>query len=176
VVTVDPTASLGIRSVYVTLGGVEYEMRGRSAADWIELLTTTDISAVIPGWLDEDDEDRILDLLGQGKIAFTELEEAGHDVLSNAAGRPWWWALKLMAYAASDIHRWSRVNGRLVMAGVDGQTIPLAAWVDAVYFQHIEHIDDPDERLKFQADMDMPPSIEHLDEEEESEAFLSMLG
>lgn len=175
-VSVDPSASLGIRDVYVEIGGVEYHMDGRSAADWIEQLISSDLSAVVPGWLDDRDEDRILDLMGQGKISFKEIEEAGRDVISNAAGRPWWWALKLMAFAVSDVHHWSRINGRLILAGVDSTAISLSAWVDAVYFQHIEKFEDPDERLKFQAEMDMPPSVEYLNEEEEAEAFLSMLG
>lgn len=175
-VAVDPLASLEIQDIFVTIGGVEYLMEGRPAADWLTQIVTGDLISILPGWLDEKAEYAILDKLADGSVTPTELDDATLEALSVAAGRPWWWAVTLIGHATGDIHHWSRINGHLMLAGVDARDIPLAAWVDAVYAAYTERIQDNDEYVKFKGQIDTPPTADLLDEEEEAEAFLSMLG
>jgi hypothetical protein len=176
VVAVDPLASLGFGEIWITLAGEEYLLPDRPAADWLSCLIGNGFREIIPGWMSPEDESRILNLLFDDKISPKEIDDATYDAMSVAAGRDWWWAMKLITYASMDVHHWSRVNGRLILAGLDPRQISLAAWVDAVYAVHIEHMTDQDEYTKFKADIDMPPSPEYLNEEEEAEAFMSMLG
>lgn len=175
-VAVDPLASIRIQDIYVTVGGVEYEMVGRCAADWLTVLAADDLVSVLPGWLDQRSESLILDQLALGTITPQELDDATKDVLTAAAGRDWWWAMSLYAYAVGDVHHWSRVNGRLVLAGIDVEKISLSAWVDAVYAVHTEGISDNDEYTKFKIQIDTPPDPSLINEEEEAAAFMSMLG
>jgi hypothetical protein len=176
VVAVDPLASLGCGEIWITLAGRDYLLPDRPAADWLSCLIGTGFREIIPGWMSHDDELTILDLLAEDKITSQELDDATYAAMTVAAGREWWWAIKLISYASMDVHHWSRINGRLMLAGLDAREISLAAWVDAVYFVHVEHMTDQDEYTKFKADMDMPPSAEYLNEEEEAAAFMSMLG
>jgi hypothetical protein len=178
-VAVDPTASLGTRDIDVTIGGTDYTITGRPAADWLELIMSGDLMGIVPGWLDEAAENVLLDQVADGDLRVAELITAANDVISVAAGRPWWWAMQLIMYASSDIHHWSRINGRLVLAGVRAEEISLSAWIDAVYAIYIEGMktgDDEDGYEKFKMQIDTPPTPELLDEAEEAEAFLSMLG
>jgi len=176
VVAVDPLASLSVREIWVTVAGKEYRMEGRPAIDWLDTLISGDWVTIIPGWFAADDEDEVLALLADDLIDVKDLDETTKDALTVAAGRPWWWALSLIGYASSDIHHWSRVNGRLMLAGVDASKISLSAWVDAVYAVHIEHMDDNDEYTKFKMEIDTPPTPDLLDEEAEAAALLSMMG
>jgi hypothetical protein len=173
-VAVDPIASLGIRDVEVTIGGFDYFLKGKSAADWLERMTSGDMS--ILGWLDEKVEDEVLDRLSDDDITVKQLNDATLDVVSVAAGRPWWWAMQLVMYATSDIHHWSRINGRLILAGIDSNCISFSAWVDAVYVIYTENMKAGEEYDTFKMQIDTPPTIDLIDEEAEAEAFLSMLG
>jgi len=175
VVAVDPLASLAPRSVLITLAGRDYVIAARPAIDWLEVLISSDFNQIVPGWLDEDSEDTILDQLMTGDLSPDELKEVILDTISVAAGRPWWWALRLIRYASDDVHHWSRINGRLILAGVRVKKVSLSAWVDAVYAVHCEGMDE-EQYTKLKADMDMPPSLEYFDEEAEAQNFLSMMG
>jgi hypothetical protein len=174
-VAVDPLASLEIEDIYVTIGGREYRMSGRSAAVWLRTILGDDYTLILPAWLDEDQEVLLMDRLMDDEFTVQEMDEAVLDVISIAAGRPWWWAMQLIMYAASDVHHWARVNGKLVLAGVDNSRITLAAWIDAVYALFIDGMDREDYD-KFKAQIDTPPTADLLNEEEEAEAFLSMMG
>lgn len=175
-VAVDPLASLEVRDIFVTIGGKEYLLEGRPAIDWLIEIISGDLVSILPGWLDEEAEYFILDCLADGSIHPKELDDATHEVISVASGRPWWWAATVIAYVANDIHHWSRVNGRLVLAGVDPKVVSLSAWVDAAYAALIENMTDRDEYTKFKGQIDTPPTPDLLDEEAESDAFMSMLG
>lgn len=175
-VAADPLASLGIEDIYVTIGGEEYRMPGRPAADWLRMMLSGEYGLIMPAWLAEDDFSAVLSRLMNDEFPVKELDDSVLDVISVAAGRPWWWAMQLIMYVSSDLHHWSRINGRLVLAGVKVDKISLAAWVDAVYALHIENMDTNEAYDKFRTDIDTPPTPDLLDEEAEAEAFLSMLS
>lgn len=175
-VAADPLASLGIEDIYVTIGGEEYRMPGRPAADWLRMMLSGEYSLIMPAWLDEQDASDVLARLMNDEFPIAEMDQVVYDVISVAAGRPWWWAMQLIMYASSDIHHWSRINGRLVLAGIKVGKISLAAWVDAVYALHVENMEPGEEYDKFKAAIDTPPTADLLDEEEEAEAFLSMMS
>jgi hypothetical protein len=175
-VAADPTASLAIKDIYVTIGGEEYRMPGRPAADWLKMMLSGDYGLVMPAWLVEEDAVKVLARLADDEFPIKEVDDAVYDVISVAAGRPWWWAMQLVMYASSDVHHWSRINGRLVLAGVRADRISLAAWVDAVYAIHIERMEAGEEYDKFRAAIDTPPTADLLDEDEEAAAFLSMMS
>ncbi len=175
-VTVDPLASLSIQDLDVTIGGRTYLMPGRSAADWLECLISGETSVVVPGWLDPAAENHVLDQMSDGLISVTEILDVTKGVISAAAGRPWWWALHLIGLATHDAHYWSRTNGVLVAAGVDPAKISLSAWLDAAYAAIVNRFTDNEQYDTFKLHIDTPPTVDLLDEEAESEAFMSMMG
>jgi hypothetical protein len=175
-VALDPLASLRAEDIDVTIGGQVYTLEGRPAAVWLECLMTGDVTPIIPGWLGSEAEDLILERLADDEITADELNEVTKDVISVAAGRPWWWAMYLISYACLDVHHWSRVNGALVLAGVKVDEISLSAWVDAAYVILTDKMAAGEEYNNFKMQIDTPPTPDLLDEEEEAAAFMSMLG
>jgi hypothetical protein len=175
-VAVDPLASLDFDDVYVTIGGQEYRVPGRPAADWLRTILADEYNLILPAWLEKEESALLMSRLMDDEFTVKELDDAVFDVITVAAGRPWWWALQLIMYASSDVHHWSRINGRLVLAGLRLDRISFAAWVDAVYVVFTERIEPGEEYDKFKAQIDTPPTPDLLDEEEEAEAFLSMLS
>lgn len=175
-VAVDPLASLDFDAIYVTIGGMEYRMPGRPAAVWLRTILADEYNLILPAWLEPTDSALLMSRLMDDEFTTRELDDAVMDVITIAAGRPWWWALQLIMYASSDVHHWSRINGRLVLAGLNLNKISLSAWVDAVYAIFVERIEPGEEYDKFKTQIDTPPTADLLDEDEEAEAFLSMLG
>jgi hypothetical protein len=176
VVAVDPLASLEITSTYVTLAGRTYEVEGHPASDWVALILTGRTYEILPGWIMDDDVDDLIDQLLDGTVSDEELTEATHDVMTIAAGRPYWYATQLIASVASTHVSWATLHGRMVMRGVRANELSLSAWVDALYASCVEGIHEESDRQKFDQQMDTPPASVPIDEEEEGQAFLALMN
>lgn len=170
----DPLASLRIDPITVTVGEYDYTCEGRPASDWVELILADRLHMIIPGWLDDDDGVISRGLL-DGDVTFDELNELTFEVLTIAAGRPWWWAAQLTLTAASSASVWATLHGRMIMHGVLADDISFAAWIDALYACMTENMDS-EALSKFNTEMDTPPASVGLDEEAESDAFLALMG
>lgn len=174
-VAVDPAASFGIPSVFVEIGGYEYEVEGHSAADWVPLILSGRTFKVLPGWIDGDCT-RLEDGLLSGDITDEELDEATHDVMTVAGGRVWWWCSQLITMVGGDNSVWAQLHGQMVLNGIKADQISLAAWVDALYSVAVSRYQSDEGRQKFDQAIDTPPSWIPLDPEEEGAAFMALMS
>lgn len=116
------------RAVRVILGGEQYRIPARPAADWMTVLLDKDLADIVPGML-EGDLDALWDRVFDGDVTTEECEQAAKEALSAVAGTPWWVAVKLVHSAAAD----PGVIGELRSSGADITTLPLGAVLAALY-------------------------------------------
>lgn len=109
-----------------------------------------------PGWIaatlaDDEDRERIADLLLAGDLARGDVRAESLRILSEVSGRKWWEAGRLIATSATP-----EVLGRLVLAGADPWTRSLGEWCAAVYALCVKGQDEKG-RVKFDFQLTMPP-------------------
>lgn len=108
---------------------------------------------IIPG-LCPDQEDEIVEELMDSSMSSAEFRDACLDVISEATGRPWWIALRLIAVASES---WETVGGRLSYSSIHASQISLGAWLDAVFLICLESM--PEDRITmFVSQLEAPPA------------------
>lgn len=169
----DPIASLHSWPMSVRLGPHICHIPAMNAAEWLTVLMGEfDAWDILPGLCPED-ESAIYDLLLSEQIPFIKFRNACLDVIGMAAGRPWWYALKLIAVASAS---WETVGGRLAYRNIKASEIPLGAWLDAVLLICLESI-KPEQATMFLSQLEVAPKdmgIEVAEPEMSRSAFLAM--
>ena len=150
-------------------------MEGRSAAEWIIAILGGTMYRILPGWLNAEDALVLSEMLLDGDVSDEELDQLIRDVMTVAAGRTYWWAMNIIGVAAANNESWAKLNGQLILGGVQADRISLAAWVDAMYAVMVRKMDQ-EAYNQFSAHIEAPPKGAVLDEAEESDAFMSLLG
>jgi hypothetical protein len=143
------------QSVNVTCHGRQYGIPFLAASAWINALTSQQSAlAVFPGMLPQAEYTRVLDGLMDGSINEAEVRNAALHAIRQAAGRPWWEAVRLvgMADAAG-----ATLVGMLTLAGVDSDVMPFGRWLAAVYALGVKGKDEK-ERMIFEAKLSVPPA------------------
>jgi hypothetical protein len=179
-VPADALAALRIWALDVELGGEVFTVPARPAADWFVAILDDDVPLpLIPGLMDSDAEDRISDMLLDGEIAAEDIAVRSRELLTAAAGRPWWEADRLIRSSGES---WHIIGGELTRLGVDLGTVPLAAALNAIYVVCVRTMDEK-ERNKFDIDLRMPPiGVEGVTTEEmydvkaAESAFMALMG
>lgn len=123
---VDGRAALRCWPVEIRLPGSRFRIGGRPAVDWLLKVADEDWLAIVPGMVDGDEIDSLID---EGKIDGRSLVSAGRNAAGVAAGMPWWSACRLVKAALGDVE----LAGALVIARVDPQLVSFGAYVAAVY-------------------------------------------
>lgn len=176
----DALAALKIWAIDVDLGGVTFEVPPRPAVDWFVAILDVDTPLpLIPGLMVGDAEERITDMLLDGSIDAQEITTRSRELLTAAAGRPWWEADRLIRSAGES---WQIIGGELTRLGVDLATVSLAAALNAIYVVCVRTMDEK-ERNKFDIDLRLPPigvegvtTEEMYDEKAASAAFAALMG
>lgn len=135
--------------VTVTISGTEVVLPYQPAGAWIKALEH-------PGWMaallaDHEGRDLIADLLIDHPRARTDVREESLRILSEACGRRWWEAARLIATSATP-----EVLGRLVLAGVDPWSRSVGEWCAAVYAMCVKGQDEKG-RIRFEFSLAVPP-------------------
>lgn len=133
----------------ITIAGTRISIPYRPAAVWISSLEH--VSQMAASLADEDGWDRIIDLSLGSSGASTELKQESLRILSEATGRPWWEAGRLINTSTG-----SEILGRMVLAGVDPWQRSIGEWCAAVYALCIKGQDDK-ARLRFDFMLSIPP-------------------
>ena len=150
----DPLAALRIWELEVELAGETFVVPARPAAEWfIAVLSEGTALPLIPGLMEEGSEERINDLLLDGEIDINLLVTRSRELLSEAGGRPWWEADRLIRSAGAS---WHIIGGELTRLGVDLEKVSLAAALNAIYVICVRTMDEK-ERNKFDIDLRLPP-------------------
>lgn len=172
-----PLSYLGPTPILVTLFKRTWTVPALTAVPWLEIIWTDpfDPDAIFPGLIDDQNlHDLIVDGLIDGSLDPDELFDIAMEVLTEAAGYDWWFALKL---ATAVRVNWARLGGHLVLAGVDPARVTLGAWLSACLALVSEHT-EPKGFATFLNELTTPPegygpSPEEMLQISESE-FLSM--
>jgi hypothetical protein len=176
----DALAALRIWALDVELAGETFMVPARPAVDWFVAILDEDVPLpLIPGLMDADAEERITDLLLDGEVDAELITARSRELLTAAAGRPWWEADRLIRSAAAS---WHIIGGELTRLGVDLGAVSLAAALNAIYVVCVRTMDEK-ERNKFDIDLRLPPiGVEGVkpediyDQRAAESAFAALLG
>lgn len=176
----DALAALKIWALDVDLGEQTFTVPARPAVDWFLAILSEDVPLpLIPGMMDADAEEEITDMLLAGEITPDEVVKRSRELLTAAAGRPWWEADRLIRSSAAS---WNIIGGELTRLGVDLHAVSLAAALNAIYVICVRTMDEK-ERNKFDIDLRLPPigvdgvdTEEMYDERAATDAFLALMG
>lgn len=156
-----------------------FRIEPRPAADWIVASLDPTHMAYLPGLLEGDQRDRMMQAIEDGQITMAELGELNHDAIEVVSGWRWWEAGKLIACAAGS---WQTMGGLLTLAGVDPAKVPLGAYLGAVYARLWENASKSDRAKLAQQVATPPPSMldpndpEKWDEEAAEAAIRAFLA
>jgi hypothetical protein len=176
----DALAALKIWALDVDLAGETFTVPPIPAVGWfVAILDDQTPLPLIPGLMDGDAEERITDLLLDGKLDPQDITKRSRELLTSAAGRPWWEADRLIRSSAES---WQVIGGELTRLGVDLGAVSLAAALNAIYVICVRTMDEK-ERNKFDIDLRLPPigvegvtTEEMYDEKAASAAFMALMG
>lgn len=150
----DALAALRIWAIDVDLAGQTFVVPARPATDWFLAILDEDTPLpLIPGMMEPGSEERINDLLLDDEVDVDLLVTRSREVLTAAAGRPWWEADRLIRSAGAS---WHIIGGELTRVGVDLDKVSLAAALNAIYVICVRTMDEK-ERNKFDIDLRLPP-------------------
>lgn len=176
----DPLAALRIWAIDVDLGGDTFTVPPRPAVEWFLAILDEDTPLpLIPGLMEGDAEERVTDLLLDGLVTAEDIAKRSRELLTAAAGRPWWEADRLIRSSGAS---WHIIGGELTRLGVDLSRVSLAAALNAIYVVCVRTMDEK-ERNKFDIDLRMPPigvegvtTEEMYDERAATAAFQALMG
>lgn len=176
----DALAALRIWALDVELGGETFIVPARPAVDWFLAILDEDVPLpLIPGLMDAAAEERIGDMLLDGEVSAELIATRSRELLTAAAGRPWWEADRLIRSSGA---QWHIIGGELTRLGVDLNAVSLAAALNAIYVVCVRTMDDK-ERNKFDIDLRLPPiGVEGVkpedmyDQRAAESAFAALMG
>lgn len=133
----------------IEIDGTVYRVPPLPASSWLWILLEPSVSlfAIIPGLLEPNAKDHIEGLIIDGAYSHEDLEDLAWELVSIAAGRPWWTVLYLLVNAKHPANL-EAIQGQLALHGVDASRISLAAWLSAVYTIFVQHM-KTEERQRF---------------------------
>lgn len=143
----DPLASIRQWKVAISAGEFHAIIPPRPATDWLELIFTNDLSAV----LEADDAERLVDLFAVGAITDEDMQRMIADAVEVASGREWQVAGRLAAAMMLP-----QMSGE-VWSAVDPQVAPLGAVLDVIYASMVRWM-KKDDRVQLDAQLNAPPS------------------
>jgi hypothetical protein len=179
-VAADALAALKIWALDVDLAGETFTVPPQAASAWfLAILDSETPLPLIPGMMADGSEERVIDLLLEDRTTAEEIAVRSRELLTAAAGRPWWEADRLIRGSAES---WQVIGGELTRLGVDLDKVSLASALNAIYVICVRTMDEK-ERNKFDIDLRMPPigvegvTAEQLYDERAAEAaFTALMG
>lgn len=176
----DALAALKIWALEVELAGETFVVPPRPAVDWFVAILDEDAALpLIPGLMSASAEERITDLLLDEAIDTDLIVTRSRELLTAAAGRPWWEADRLIRSSGRD---WHIIGGELTRLGVDLGKVSLGAALNAIYVICVRTMDEK-ERNKFDIDLRLPPigvegvaADELYDQRAAEAAFAALMG
>ena len=145
------------------------------AIDWLTVLMDDSFSPelVFPGLLEETDRDLVEQLLHSGALDVEDMWKLGLDIITQASGRKWYVALRLVLTAKE---AWDALGGDMAAVRSDAS---LSAWLDILFTLIVRNIEDS-KRTMFLMKLEIVPQGWGDEEpqamEMSADAFLAMAG
>lgn len=163
-------------SVDIPIGRHVFEVVHRQADEWLAILLEENIhwDFILPGMLNDYDQQVLEDDLRFGDVSTKELETALFDLLTVVSGRKWYTTVMLCTFLRAN---WDRLGGELALRGLTNPSrFTFAAWLDAAYATCLKNV-DPKQAGTFVSELtSVPPGYEdEIDWEDESRAFLAAM-
>lgn len=170
----DPVASLKPWPLDVQVAYTQCRIPSMAAADWLSILMSADFEIwdIIPGQCPESTE-AVEQALADGLISIADFRDICLEVITTVAGRPWWYAMRLIAVVQAS---WEVIGGNLIRQGALADQMPLGAWLDSALLTCLEHIPG-DKATMFLSKLEVPPKdigIEVEEPEMSRSEFLSL--
>src|SRR5262245_1912587 len=106
----DILAALKPRPIHVPIVDRDLIITARPAIDWLDVFLEDrwTLLDIVPGLCDSEDEGvsamgHVETALLDGSLSLEDFEECVYEVITAAAGRPWWTALRLLTYATDPV-------------------------------------------------------------------------
>lgn len=167
-VHVDAYASLEPVEIDIDFAGQTWSVPLMFAADWLELLWAEpfDVDDIFPGLVHA--EDALNEGLLTGSVELDDSFDIAMEVLEQASGYRWWFALKLIT--AMKV-LWWRMGGMLLLRGIDARQMSLGAWCTAALDLCIENMDQQ-KMAEFLTELNTAPPGHESSQDEDADAFL----
>lgn len=167
------SASLTASTIVVEAVGRSWSIAPASATEWTRAVHSNKSPwSVFPGMLVPEDREVALDMMLTGEMDDFEAKLAGYSAIRQAAGRPWWEAIRLIAMCDDSL---GQVLGKLTALGVNPDLIPFARWCAAIYHVATDGADQK-ELLKFNMKFQSMPNVPEAYEESGEDDFSSMVN
>lgn len=144
-----PSDLLSRTPVGVTVAGEYLTLAWAPAAVWMRGLDSR--RTIVTELATPAQREDLANLILRHDSAVTDLRDESRRLLSEATGRKWWEAAKLVNTARS-----GETLGRMVLAGVDPWTRSIGEWCAAVYALAAKGRDEKS-RLKLDFELALPP-------------------
>jgi hypothetical protein len=171
----DPIWSLKQWPVTIEVARQEFVIPAMPAVDWLAVLMDDSFGPerVFPGLLEEDDRAQVEQLLHSGALDIEQLWRLGLDVITQASGRQWYVAMRLVMTAKE---AWDALGGDMAAVRSDAS---LSAWLDILFTLVMRNIEDS-KRTMFLLKLEIVPQGWGDEEpkamEMSADAFLAMAG
>lgn len=136
--------------VTVTVAGTALTIPWRPAAVWCAGASRPSVLASLLA--DQEQRNDLADLILEQRGASKELARESLRILSEACGRRWWEANRLINTSVAP-----EILGRLVLAGVDPWARSVGEWTAAVYAMCVKGLDDK-ARMRLDFKLSLPPA------------------
>lgn len=136
----------------VTVDCQEYVFPHLPADQWMAMLAHPDWITHVFHRLDEDGYTAFLDRAETGDAGVDELKRIGFAVLTEAAGRPWWEAVRLAGSCNVNLS----LAGTVLSRGIDPSRMSIAAFL-AVVWSVIMQGRDATQRAQVEMELSVPP-------------------
>lgn len=171
----NPVWSLKPWPVQVSFGDFTVEIPAHPATWWLSILMDPDMEFMdlFPDSLEPEEQEAVWDLFIDGSMADVDLAHLVLDIVATASGRPWWVAMRLIAFMQD---RWASFGAELLYRGVDSNRLSLSAWLDVALLVIMKNLKKEDATM-FSLQLENPPPEERASEPEPtmtSDAFLAM--
>lgn len=172
----DPVWSLKPWAIDVELLGHQFVVPEQPAVVWLSALMTEDVDLeqVFPALAGQEAVELVDAALWDGRLDPISLYAMCRDLITMAAGRPWWVAMRLIHSARAN---WNYIGGEVVIRGIDATHLSLSGWLDAILHVMLRGMERKDQTM-FLSRLEVVPEGEQDNGPEmeiEPDAFASMM-
>jgi len=135
---------------------VVFRIEPMPASDWITATLDMGHLSYLPGLLEGEQREVLLDAIEDGLVTGAQLAEENQAALEHVSGWAWWSASKLIGTLGKT---WETTGALLTLSGVDPTRVSLGAFLSALYALIWKDASKED-RLKLAAEVAaMPPEL-----------------